>query len=339
MCGITALSRVASRSSINDPRLFMRLAALAIEQRGKDATGFAWTNQDGKSWYWKTPKKAREAVSRAPLDSTMQTVIGHTRWATQGDTKQNENNHPVMDDGVLLVHNGIIENDWELYEWLDKTFIPKAEVDSQVVATMLAHPDAYGSKHPTDLLSLIEGTAAFAWLATDTDPGVLHLARLLGRPMTIGWTRRGDLVMSSTPETLAHLALTSGVRVAKVREIPEGTYLRVVEGEIAEEAVFTPIPAKPKYKAFTPVPYAPYKAPVKQTEIYREDLLYDTEGNLNSEGCKFFDALAEVDDDIEAAELEDLMYADLVAAKTTAEIDESGINWDNLVSRRGWKGH
>lgn len=350
MCGITALSRVSTRSSINDPRLFMRLAALAIEQRGKDATGFGWTNHDNQSWYWKKPVKARDAVALAPLDSTMKTVIGHTRWATQGDVKQNQNNHPVVDDGVLVVHNGVIDNDWELYEWLDKTFIPKAEVDSQIVATMLAHPDAFMAKHPTDLLGMIEGNAALAWLMTHTDPGALHLARLLGRPMTIGWTRRGDLVMSSTPETLAHTALTAGIRINKVREIEEGTYMRVVDGEIVEEVSFTPAVSKPKYKPYTfakPTLIAPLAKPKAVVEDWREDGIYDKDGFLTIEGCRYFDALDDADD----AELEAYMAngfkADIYDDEFTDEVDEFAlvpatrqqIDWNNLVSRRGWKGH
>ena len=243
MCGITALSRVTERSSISDPQHFMRLAAIAIESRGKDATGFAWVDGQDHSWYWKAPKRAYSTVQNAKLDRNLKSAIGHTRFATQGKKEDNRNNHPVVDEGIMLVHNGVIDNDWDLYELMEPGFIPLAEVDSQVIATMLAHPDLFGVEHPAELLELLEGNAAVAWLSTP-NPDELHLARLGGRPMTIGWTRRGDLVMSSTPDTLADLAFLTGIKISKVWEVPEGVYLRVIAGVIVEKIMFEPI--KPK---------------------------------------------------------------------------------------------
>lgn len=172
------------------------------------------------------------------LHVDIRAALGHTRWATQGTVKDNANNHPVVEDGIMLVHNGVISNDRELFRLFGDDYQPKAEVDSQVAAALLANPGIIYAKHVTDVLSLIEGSAAFAWLDMD-EPDVLHLARCAERPLTIGWTRRGDLVMSSTPETLEDLAMWSNVRIRKVREVKEGTYLRVVAGEITEETPFT----------------------------------------------------------------------------------------------------
>ena len=76
-----------------------------------------------------------------------------------------------------------------------------------------------------------------AWLESD-DP-TLHLARLSTRPLTIGWTKRGDLVMSSTPETMLLTARLSGVAVHSIESLPEGTYLEVVDGEVVAETRFT----------------------------------------------------------------------------------------------------
>lgn len=243
MCGITAISR-ADESSIHDPAYFLKIAALAIEPRGTDATGFAWVNAElhegatSRSWYWKTPDRARNAIRSAPLDSDAIVAIGHTRAATQGNKADNRNNHPVVDNGIMLVHNGIIYNDKTLYrELLGADFVPKAEVDSQVAATLLAHRAQIGADHVTDILSLIRGSAAFAWIES-VDVDELHLARCSERPLTIAWTRKGDLVMSSTPETLLNLSLWANIRLRRVEEIDEGTYLRVRDGEIVERTRF-----------------------------------------------------------------------------------------------------
>jgi hypothetical protein len=242
MCGITGFSRADERSSISKPGAFLKSAVLAIENRGTDATGFAYTDGDRKGWYWKTAKPAHDAVFSGffPTRRDIVTAIGHTRWATQGSRHKNENNHPVIDDGVMLVHNGIITNDKEIQKWLDPDHLPKAEVDTAAFAAMLAHPDELYASHVTDLLGMVAGSAAFAWIMTDS-PETLHLARTLERPLTIGWTRLGDLVMSSTPMTLADLSDLSGVKIRRFREVEEGTYLRVVAGEIVEEQSFRPL--------------------------------------------------------------------------------------------------
>lgn len=244
MCGITAISRARPTSSIHDPAHFMKIAALAIEPRGTDATGFGWVNETlqpgaaNRTWYWKTPARAREAIRSAPLDSDMVVAIGHTRAATQGNKANNVNNHPVVDNGIILVHNGIIYNDRTLYrELLGADFVPPAEVDSQVAATLLAKREEIGAYHPTDILGLIRGSAALAWIEVNK-PDELHLARCAERPLTIGWTRKGDLVMSSTPETLANASAWANIRVRRVEEVAEGTYLRIAAGEIVERTSF-----------------------------------------------------------------------------------------------------
>lgn len=249
MCGITAISRAANVSSIPDMRAFLRLAALAIEPRGRDATGFAWVDDKGQ-WYWKTPNTAHEAVRDAPLALHTQTAIGHTRMATKGDRKYSENNHPVVDDGIMLVHNGIVSNDWELYKMLGQDFVKKAEVDTAALAAILANLELLNAEHPVDVLDKPKGSAAIAWINTAADQrGVLHLARLQERPMTIGWTRKGDLVMSSTPETLSNLSSWANVKIRDFYEVPEGTYLRVENGAIVERKTFTP--AKSTYGTYS----------------------------------------------------------------------------------------
>jgi hypothetical protein len=241
MCGITGFSRADGRSSICDPRRLLKSALLSIENRGTDATGFAWTDDDGLGWYWKKAVAAHEAVFAAPFPTRhVVTAIGHTRWATQGSKHKNENNHPVIDEGVMLVHNGIITNDREIMKWLDPEYPPKAEVDTAAFAALLAHPEEVFATHPTELLAMVAGSAAFAWIMPD-NPEELHLAKTTNeRPLTIGWTRLGDLIMSSTPTTLANTAEMAGIKVRRFRELDEGTYLRVVAGEIVEEASFRP---------------------------------------------------------------------------------------------------
>ena len=249
MCGITAVSRADDRSAIPDLRTFAMAAALAIEDRGPHATGFGWTDEIGHPWYWKSEGRARDVVRFAPLDRKMRELIGHTRWATLGSPKVDGNNHPVMAPGLILVHNGIVSNHAELFGALGVE--REAEVDSEALAALLAYGSGvFDGSGPADLLTLVEGDFAIAWLDAD-EPHVLHLARGAGRPMAIGWTRRGDLVMASTRAALSHLAKVTKVHIGQVENVPEGTYLRVEAGRITTRQRFA-VPVKPERKP-TPV--------------------------------------------------------------------------------------
>jgi glucosamine--fructose-6-phosphate aminotransferase (isomerizing) len=227
MCGITALSR-APRSSIPNGLRLAIGSTLAIESRGRHATGYGWADDDGWPWYWKQAGPATKVARNAPLPSTgLRLMIGHTRHYTLGSPAVEANNHPVIHDGITLVHNGRVDNHRELIE-LTGVERP-AEVDSIALPVIIAELDA----HPADVLGLVEGVASMAWL-DGRDPGALHLARLSVRPLTVGWTRRGDLIMSSTRASLAMTARLAGVSVHDVEELPEGTYLRVESGAVTE---------------------------------------------------------------------------------------------------------
>jgi glucosamine--fructose-6-phosphate aminotransferase (isomerizing) len=229
----------------------MLAAALAIESRGGDATGYGWADELGHPWYWKAPGRASRVAHDAPLPKGLRTAIGHTRYATMGDPKVNENNHPVIAPGLVLVHNGRVDNHAELFRELGVK--PEAGVDSEALAALLAYgPGALNASHPTDLLRKVRGVAAIAWLDAD-DPHVLHLARLSGRPMTLAWTKRGDLVMSSTRETMRTLERLGKVSLHDLVDVPEGRYMRVEHGHVTERAPFPVV--RPKAKAPADVPH------------------------------------------------------------------------------------
>ncbi len=130
MCGICGGMKV--------PKEFIKNLMLESEDRGKDATGIAYFNQD-KVKVFKQAIPSSEFVETPEFNSFLEgentgLFIGHTRQKTQGDASNNNNNHPLYDEGVAVIHNGVISNDKELITRFKlKT---KAEVDSEVILRM-----------------------------------------------------------------------------------------------------------------------------------------------------------------------------------------------------------
>lgn len=88
--------------------------ANAAEERGTDAAGIAYL-KDKHITIYKRPKPAHRVRFHAP-DGT-RAVMGHTRFATQGDKRHNYNNHPFYgqaDKSFALCHNGVLYNDASL---------------------------------------------------------------------------------------------------------------------------------------------------------------------------------------------------------------------------------
>ena len=110
-----------------------------MEYRGYDSVGIA-TSLDSKILLKKEVGRVNVVNSNLKLDTMPGHVgIGHTRWATHGQVnKINAHPHLCSDNSIAVVHNGIIENYWELRKDLEKEGIVfKSETDTEVIPNLL----------------------------------------------------------------------------------------------------------------------------------------------------------------------------------------------------------
>jgi glutamine---fructose-6-phosphate transaminase (isomerizing) len=109
-----------------------------LEYRGYDSAGVALLN-DGLNVY-KCKGKVSDLEAHVGNSSTKGSIgIGHTRWATHGEPND-VNAHPHLsgDEGLCIIHNGIIENYNTLKEELTKRgHIFKSETDTEVLAHLI----------------------------------------------------------------------------------------------------------------------------------------------------------------------------------------------------------
>jgi len=183
MCGI--VGAVAERNIV--PVLMEGLRRL--EYRGYDSAGVAVLNGTDKLKRVRTVGKVKmlqEAIEASPTAGKL--GIAHTRWATHGVPSE-RNAHPhISEDGLAIVHNGIIENHEELRAELAKLgYSFTSETDTEVIA----HRIHFHMKTVKDLFKAVratvaelEGAYALA-VISEHEPDRLILARE-GCPVVVG---------------------------------------------------------------------------------------------------------------------------------------------------------
>lgn len=228
MCAILGAS-FAPNSKIDRRKLIHHLLDEG-ERRGTDASGFAWVRGEDSGTYKNNLRGSQLSMSNLPQDA--EAVIAHTRAATQGDPKDNRNNHPVTSASgdIRLVHNGVIYNDDELRTFLDRGS-ELADVDSSVIPGVLEELGLEGTE-------LLAGDATAAWFDVRTG-NVLHLARFNHNPIALATLEDGSFVFASTPEILGAALTAAGLRWFGAFPNPfamvnDGAYAQIVAGEVIE---------------------------------------------------------------------------------------------------------
>lgn len=184
MCGI--VGAVAQRNIT--PILMEGLKRM--EYRGYDSSGIAVVSKEGQVQIRKSAGKVNsleQKLADAPIAGAV--GLAHTRWATHGQPNE-VNAHPQFsaDNKVAVVHNGIIENFFQLRQQLTETGVEfRSETDTEVIAHLVHRYLEQGH----DLLSAVQATArqcdgAYGLaLVSAAEPDKIVAARS-GSPLLIG---------------------------------------------------------------------------------------------------------------------------------------------------------
>ena len=215
MCCLFGLIDYQGSLTAKQKNRILRELSIAAEERGTDATGIAYNTERGLQVY-KRPLPAHRMHFKVPADAHV--VMGHTRMATQGRAKRNENNHPFLGsigrERFALAHNGVLYNDYSLRSarHLPKT---KIETDSYIAVQLIEQQKALDLRF---MAEQVEGSFTFTVL-----------------------TERDELyfVKGDNPLCLVHFPLTGTYVYASTAEILNAGLLHTVQLHVSFAHMYT----------------------------------------------------------------------------------------------------
>ena len=160
-----------------------------LEYRGYDSAGIALHNQS-LHVYKKMGKVADLEEHVVGKNITGKTGIGHTRWATHGEPSD-KNAHPHLSASgkLAMIHNGIIENYYQLkQELLQKGYQFKSDTDTEVLLNFIDEikENNHCSLEEAVRIALKRVTGAYVILLIEQDAPDTILAARKGSPLVIG---------------------------------------------------------------------------------------------------------------------------------------------------------
>lgn len=173
-----------------------------LEYRGYDSAGIAFF-QDDKINVVRCKGKIRDLAPLVEAEKlSSSTAIGHTRWATHGKPSE-ENAHPHRSGGIVVVHNGIIENFLSLKKkLLKKGYEFKSETDTEVLCHLIRdHAEALPFEEAVrEALKEVRGAYALA-VINEKEPNKIVGARK-DSPLVVGLGSNEYFIASDVPAFL-----------------------------------------------------------------------------------------------------------------------------------------
>ncbi len=279
--------------------------------RGTDATGIAFCNSMGMNVV-KENKSAYVLSFKHPDE--IRSLTGHTRHMTQGNQKDNKNNHPFTGRcrnlRFALSHNGVLRNDKELRKKynLPKT---KVETDSYIAVQLIESQRRLNFESLKYMAERTEGSFSYSvldernnvWLVKGDSPiSIVH------------FPQRGIYVYASTEEILYKALVDYPPLFAEMKsgdfeeiEITEGDIFKIRPDGIIEKDTFKYTYSYGRewweYGAYSSISFGD-----EQSGYTRNDYLEDLKSIARFQGYspEMVDGL--VDDGFSLEEIEEYMY-------------------------------
>ena len=233
MCGIYAY--LGEKKSY--PEVKLGLERLAY--RGYDSAGIVSIVKDK----FISSKVVGHPENLPDLNIKSKISIGHTRWATHGKPSQ-ENAHPHFsnDNKIAVVHNGIIENYYEIKDFLKVNgYSFYSQTDTELVPNLIQYYYSNGLSYEEAILKALKDIkGAYALVISNIDyPHKLTIARQ-GSPVGVGRDKKGNLYISSDlrsfPNLVNEILSVDEGKLAFV-ELGGDILIKNLNGKI-EEAIF-----------------------------------------------------------------------------------------------------
>lgn len=200
MCGIIGY---VGYEAISDSVLIEGLKVL--EYRGYDSAGIASFIHQNLTII-KTKGKVEKLEQKVQSQHLASHIgIAHTRWATHGEPNE-VNAHPHHVGMVTLVHNGIIENYYELKEELmENGYEFQSQSDSEIACGYIDY--CYQRYHDKEealvkAYQAFKGSFAFAILFSDDDQNIYAMRK--DSPLILGTSATKTFIASDIQAFLKH---------------------------------------------------------------------------------------------------------------------------------------
>lgn len=226
MCGIAGYSFGSGRAI--DTALLTKLFIAGLSERGEDACGFAFRRAEGEVDIVKASLPPHQFLADVPIEvpADARDGIVHVRDFTKGRPAIDGNNHPIVHGRICGVHNGIIQNDDELFTRHGRArALPDMTVDSEAVFMLLDSMPTYA-----EAFAQLVGSYSVAFFDRDARQS-LYIARGRGRPLVVG-EGDGVVLFASTRHAISFACERLQLDVV-ARSVPFGMLLTLRDGAVA----------------------------------------------------------------------------------------------------------
>ena len=240
MCALYGFINYGKILSQKELKKLVRRLSVVSECRGRDASGVAYV-RNGKVIIYKKPQPSCEVNFYFPPDITI--LTGHTRMATQGNARNNYNNHPfaghTVNGDFALCHNGVLFN-YDYVRNLEHLPHTKIKTDTYAAVQLLEKYGKANFENIGKMSELVNGSFVFTIL---TDEEKLYISRWDNPICIIHFPKLGIYVYTSTEEIMQ--TVVKGTIFEKqqfeVISVSEGEMISIDKQGKIEKSRFAPI--------------------------------------------------------------------------------------------------